>query len=140
MSNQQPNLLSAYAGFKIFHYRIRELIQPKRLSFVDTRDGIEANRMAGSEGAMEGPSGESTCYQPNINAWLPRDQSSDCSSTSGAISNDWGRCSMPSLWGGRIVGRRQVKSATGSWSLQGEEYDAFKEVLFFIVTCPSKHC
>lgn len=94
-------------------------------TFVDVRNGID--RMGGSEGAMEGPSGESMCYQLNNNTWFERDQSSDCSFTSGVVSSDWGRCSIP-LWGGRIVGRRQVKSAKGNWGIQGEEYNAFINV------------
>lgn len=124
---QQPTCSQAMVDSRYSTRTEQPATNPTRASclFVDTRNGIELNRTGGSDVAMEGPSGESTCYQLNNNAWLSRDQSSDCSSTSAAISNDWGRCSMPPLWGGRVVGRRQVKSATGSWSIQGEEYDAF---------------
>ena len=130
VSNQQPTCTQPMLDSRYSTKTEQPGIDPTKVfgSFVDMRNGIEVNRMAGSEGAMEGPSGENTCYQLNNNAWFPRDQSSDCFSTSGAISNDWGRCNMPPLWGGRIVGRGQVKSATGSWSIQGEEYDAFINV------------
>ncbi|XP_019706535.1 uncharacterized protein [Elaeis guineensis] len=97
-------------------------------SYIETRNGVETGRMGGNEAAMEGPSGENTCYHLNSNIWLPRDQSGNCSSaipsTDGAVPSDWGRCNMPS-WGGRIVGRRQVKSAKGSSVIHGDEFDAF---------------
>ncbi|XP_058076142.1 uncharacterized protein LOC131224789 [Magnolia sinica] len=101
-------------------------------AYVEMQNNIEANRMGNNGDAMEGPSEESTCYHLNNNIWLSRDQSRDCtsatsSSSNGVIPTDWGRCSMPSpSWGGRIVGRRQVKScAKGNCGVRGEEYDAF---------------
>ncbi|KAK8947270.1 hypothetical protein KSP39_PZI006864 [Platanthera zijinensis] len=41
---------------------------------------------------------------------------------------DLGRFNMPSLWGGRTVGRRKVKSAKVNCGLSSEEYDAFHNV------------
>ncbi|ONK68252.1 uncharacterized protein A4U43_C05F9310 [Asparagus officinalis] len=121
----QPVLDSRYSS-KTEQPAIDSYASRSSCSFIDMRNSID--RMGGNEGAMEGPSGESNCYQLNNNSWFPRDQSSDCSSSSGAISTDWGRCSVPPLWGGRIVGKRQVKSAKGYWGIQGEEYDSFINV------------
>ncbi|KAJ6797970.1 Uncharacterized protein M6B38_215225 [Iris pallida] len=95
-------------------------------SFVELRNGIEVSRIGGSEAAMEGPSGDGTCYQINNSIWLPRDQ--DFSSSSGVVTNDWGRCGMPPLWGGRIVGRREAKSVLGNCGMCGVEYDTFKNI------------
>lgn len=81
--------------------------------------------------AMEGPS-EEGCYQLDNNAWLARDQTSHCSSvnssTNGLPTNDWGRCGIsPVSWGGRVVGRRQLKRyAKGNLGARGgEDYDVF---------------
>ncbi|RWR94659.1 BTB domain-containing protein [Cinnamomum micranthum f. kanehirae] len=98
-------------------------------AYVEVRNGIEASRMAENGDAMEGPSEESSCYHLN-SSWLSRDQPRHCSSApsscNGAMPNDWGRCSVPPSWGGRIVGRRQVKNyAKGNSGIRGEEYDAF---------------
>ncbi|GMI64083.1 hypothetical protein like AT4G15840 [Hibiscus trionum] len=81
--------------------------------------------------AMEGPSEEGSCYQLNNNNWLASNQSKHCpSEDSGLMLNDWGRCGMASLsWGGRVVGKRQVKSyAKGNCGVRGEEYDAFVNI------------
>ena len=81
-----------------------------------------------------GPSEEGPCYHLNNNNWLASDQSRHCSSLdsscSGLMLNDWGRCGMASLsWGGRIVGKRQVKSyVKGNCGVRGEEYDAFVNI------------
>ncbi|XP_022760570.1 uncharacterized protein LOC111306860 isoform X2 [Durio zibethinus] len=85
--------------------------------------------------AMEGPSEEASCYHLNNNNWLASDQSRHCSSVTsscgGPMLNDWGRCGVASLsWGGRVVGKRQVKSyAKGNCGVRGEEYDAFVNIL-----------
>ncbi|KAJ6794136.1 Uncharacterized protein M6B38_231010 [Iris pallida] len=94
-------------------------------SFVELRNGTEVSRIGGSEAAMEGPSGDSTCYQINNNIWLPRDQ--DCSSSSGVVTSDWERC-MPPLWGGRIVGKGEAVGAQSNCGMRREEYDAFKNI------------
>ncbi|PIA61456.1 hypothetical protein AQUCO_00300750v1 [Aquilegia coerulea] len=100
-------------------------------SYVEMPTSVEASRMRGSGVAMEGPSEESTCYHVNTNVWLPRDQTRQSSSASSSCNNnmpnEWGRCGMPPpSWGGRVVGRRQVKNhAKGYSAMLGEEYDAF---------------
>ncbi|XP_072978738.1 uncharacterized protein [Typha angustifolia] len=100
-------------------------------SYAEPQIGVETIRARDNDTATEGPAGESTCYHLNSNTWIPGDQSRDCSSTSRfineAMPNDWGRCSMPT-WGGRIVGRRQIKSSTGNPCVNGDEYDAFVNI------------
>lgn len=103
--------------------------------YLEMRNGIEANIMGDNGDAMEGPSEESPCYHLNNNSWLSREQSRRCSTTTssscnGAMPNDWGRCSIPPpSWGGRIVGRRQVKNyAKGNCGIHDEEYDAFMNI------------
>ncbi|KAL5701247.1 hypothetical protein ACHQM5_026607 [Ranunculus cassubicifolius] len=99
-------------------------------SYVEIPTNVEGSRIRGSGVAMEGPSEESTCYHLNNNIWLPRDQSRQCSSVTSSCnnftSNEWGRCGVPPSWGGRVVGKRQVKNyAKGYSSVLGEEYEAF---------------
>ncbi|KAJ0716026.1 putative chromatin remodeling & transcription regulator BTB-POZ family [Helianthus annuus] len=84
----------------------------------------------GDMAAMEGPSEEGTCYQLNNHSWLGSGQRSgngmDCSDD---MSNEWGRCGMPMSWGGRIVGRREIKTCA-KWicGLNGDEYDTFVSI------------
>ncbi|KAM7278217.1 hypothetical protein ACFE04_005351 [Oxalis oulophora] len=83
--------------------------------------------------AMEGPSEEGSCYQLNNNSWLASDQrqcSSIDSSCDTLMLSDWGRCGVPPLsWGGRVVGRRQLKgNAEGNCGVREDEYDAFVNV------------
>ncbi|GAV74911.1 BTB domain-containing protein [Cephalotus follicularis] len=95
---------------------------------------VETSGLGPSGVAMEGPSEESSCYQLNNNNWLSRDQQRHCSSMDSSCNelmlSDWGRCDMPPLsWGGRVVGRRQVKGyAKGNCGVHGEEYDAFVNI------------
>ncbi|XP_020589475.1 uncharacterized protein LOC110030867 [Phalaenopsis equestris] len=100
-------------------------------SYVEIRNCNEANKMYSSQLAMEGPSGESSCYQINSNIWSSVDHQNKFSATSStnvASSNDWGRCNSPCLWGGRTVGRRQVKSSKGNCGVRREDYDAFHNI------------
>ncbi|KAI8003185.1 Kelch-like protein 3 [Camellia lanceoleosa] len=102
-------------------------------SYLEMPIGIGASGLAGDGGVMEGPSEEGSCYQLNNNSWLSRDQrhcNSLNSSYNGLMPNEWGRCGMPPLsWGGRIVGRRQVKGyARGNCGVSGEEYDSFVNI------------
>ncbi|CAL5415527.1 unnamed protein product [Camellia sinensis] len=102
-------------------------------SYLEMPIGIGASGLAGDGGVMEGPSEEGSCYQLNNNSWLSRDQrhcNSLNSSYSGFMPDEWGRCGMPPLsWGGRIVGRRQVKGyAKGNCGVSGEEYDSFVNI------------
>ncbi|XP_048440415.1 uncharacterized protein LOC125477404 [Pyrus x bretschneideri] len=95
---------------------------------------VGASRLGANGVAMEGPSDEGSCYHLNNNSWFARDQSRQCSSmnssTSELMPNDWGRCGMPPLsWGGRVVGRRQLKGyAKGNFGVGGEKYDAFVNI------------
>ncbi|XP_023539936.1 uncharacterized protein LOC111800462 [Cucurbita pepo subsp. pepo] len=99
-------------------------------SYINLPVTVGVSGLGASGIAMEGPS-EEGCYQLDNNTWLTRDQTSHCasvnSSTNGLPSNDWGRCGMPAVsWGGRVVGRRQLKSyAKGNLSATGEDYDVF---------------
>ncbi|XVE82148.1 hypothetical protein DITRI_Ditri15bG0123500 [Diplodiscus trichospermus] len=103
-------------------------------SYVEMPIGVGTSGLGASGMALEGPSEEGSCYHLNNNNWLANDQSRHCSSVdsscSGLILNDWGRCGMASLsWGGRVVGKRQVKSyAKGNCGVRGEEYDAFVNI------------
>lgn len=103
-------------------------------SYVEMPIGSGTSGLGASGMAMEGPSEEGSCYHLNNNNWLANHQSRHCSSMdsscSGLTLNDWGRCGVASLsWGGRIVGKRQVKSyAKGNCGVHGEEYDAFVNI------------
>lgn len=104
-------------------------------SYVETPIGVGVSGLGGSGMAMEGPSEEASSYHLNNNSWLSKDQSRHCSSVNticnGQMPNEWGRCNMPPLsWGGRVVGRRQVKAyAKGTCGVHGEEYDAYINIL-----------
>ncbi|OMO53671.1 BTB/POZ-like protein [Corchorus capsularis] len=103
-------------------------------SYVEMPIGVGTSGLGASGMAMEGPSEEGSCYHLNNNNWLTSDQSRNCSSVDsscgGLMLNDWGRCGMASLsWGGRVVGKRQVKSyAKGNCGVLGEEYDTFVNI------------
>ncbi|KDP27801.1 hypothetical protein JCGZ_18881 [Jatropha curcas] len=95
--------------------------------------GVGASGLGTSGLAVEGPS-EAGSYNLNNNNWVSGDQSRHCTSMEqscdGIILNDWGRCSVtPLSWGGRVVGRRQVKSyAKGNFVVHGEDYDTFVNI------------
>lgn len=99
-------------------------------SYINLPITVGVSGLGASGVAMEGPS-EEGCYQLDNNTWLARDQTRHCSSvnssTNGLPTNDWGRCGMPAVsWGGRVVGRRQLKSyAKGNLGARGEDYDVF---------------
>ncbi|KAK2998684.1 hypothetical protein RJ639_022868 [Escallonia herrerae] len=101
-------------------------------SYLEMPFGVGASGHRGESVAMEGPSEESSCYQLNNNSWLNGDQRhcTPMGSCNSLLSNEWGRCGMPPLsWGGRIVGRREVKTcANGICGLNGEEYDTFVNI------------
>ncbi|CAN0855848.1 Germ cell-less protein-like 2 [Linum grandiflorum] len=94
---------------------------------------IGTSGLGASEFAVEGPSGESS-YQLNNSNWLGSDQSGHSPSAdpscTGLMLNDWARCDMNSLsWGGRVVGKRQVKSyAKANCGVHGEDYDTFVNI------------
>lgn len=102
-------------------------------SYLEMPSGVGTSGLTGNGVAMEGPSEEGSCYQLNNNSWLSRDQrhcNTMNASYNGFMPGEWGRCGMPPLsWGGRVVGRRQVKGyAKGNCGMSEEEYDAFVNI------------
>lgn len=106
-------------------------------TYIGTPIAVRTNEAVenGGGSAMEGPSGDSSFYRWDNNTWLIREQSIHCSaiinsSYYGLMPNDWGRCGVPSLsWGGRVVGRREVKGcAAENCGVSGEEYDTFVDI------------
>jgi hypothetical protein len=99
-------------------------------SYVEMPISAGTSGLESSGVAMEGPS-EDGSYHLNNNNWLASNQSRNCNSLdpsgNGLILNDWERCDMPQLsWGGRVVGRRQVKGyAKGNCGFHREDYDTF---------------
>ncbi|PWZ34502.1 putative germ cell-less protein-like 1-like [Zea mays] len=78
-----------------------------------------------------GPSGESTSYQFNENNWISSEQTANNyfsrTSSSVVVPTEWGRPNAP-LWGGRVVGRRQIRYIRGSSCLSTDEYNAFMNI------------
>ncbi|XP_024996558.1 uncharacterized protein LOC112529486 isoform X4 [Cynara cardunculus var. scolymus] len=100
-------------------------------SYQDVSFGNGVNMLGGDTMAMEGPSEEGPCYQLNNNSWLGGGQKfgNAMSSCNDLMSNEWGRCGMPLSWGGRIVGRRELKTcAKGICGLSSDEYDTFVNI------------
>lgn len=104
-------------------------------SYTEMPVSVGASGLVAAGVALEGPSDEGSCFHLNNNGWLARDDySRNCSSMNTSstelMPSDWGRCGMPSLsWGGRIVGKRQLKGhATGNIGVHGEEYDSFVNI------------
>ncbi|XP_043721298.1 uncharacterized protein LOC122668824 isoform X1 [Telopea speciosissima] len=102
-------------------------------TYFEMSNGVEGSRMGGNGVAMEGPSEEGMSYHLNNTFWLPNDQSRHCSTASsscnGLMAGEWGRCGMPPSWGGRIVGRRQVKGhAKGNFGIHVEDNDVFVNI------------
>nr|GMD76616.1 uncharacterized protein LOC109176133 [Ipomoea batatas] len=102
-------------------------------SFIEMPISGGASRLGSNGMSMEGPSEEDPCYQLNNTSWLSADQSK-CAPMSASgdvlIPSDWGRCNMPSLsWGGRTVGRREVKTClNGHCGINRDDYDAFVNI------------
>ncbi|TKW18692.1 hypothetical protein SEVIR_5G447900v4 [Setaria viridis] len=90
----------------------------------------EASKRMGNDCSTGGPSGESTSYQFNENIWLSSEQTKNYfsrTSSSGVVPTEWGRPNAP-LWGGRVVGRRQVRCIRGGSCLSSDEYNAFMNI------------
>ncbi|KAK9065606.1 hypothetical protein SSX86_015007 [Deinandra increscens subsp. villosa] len=85
---------------------------------------------SGDMAAMEGPSEEGPCYELNNNSWHGVGQrSGNDMSCNDDMSNEWRRCEMPMSWGGRIVGRRGLKTcAKWIYGLNSDEYDTFVNI------------
>lgn len=91
-------------------------------SYLGMPTGISSNGLGSNGVAMEGPSEEGSSYQLNNNM---------VNSYNDLMPSEWGRCGVPPTlsWGGRIVGRRQVKGfAKGNCGVHGEDYDAFLNI------------
>ncbi|OIT04975.1 PREDICTED: uncharacterized protein LOC109223779 [Nicotiana attenuata] len=102
-------------------------------SYIEMPINAGASGLGGNGMAVEGPSEEDSCYQLNNNSWLCGDQrnfSSMGSSCNLMIPNEWERCNFtPLSWGGRTVGRREVKTCLKAHSgVSREDYDAFANV------------
>ncbi|CAO1940836.1 unnamed protein product [Urochloa humidicola] len=90
----------------------------------------EASKRMENDCSTGGPSGESTSYQFNENIWLSSEQTKNYfsrTSSNGAVPTEWGRPNAP-LWGGRVVGRRQVRCTRGGSCLSSDEYNAFMNI------------
>ncbi|KAM0984931.1 hypothetical protein ACFX2I_012194 [Malus domestica] len=133
-SNLEPGYNCSMGGPSSLKNSLSEIGVMRTSCYAEMPVGVGASRLGANGVAMEGPSDEGSCYHLNNNSWFARDQSRQCSSmnssTSELMPNDWGRCGMPPLsWGGRVVGRRQVKGyAKGNFGVGGEEYDAFVNI------------
>lgn len=133
-SNLEPGCNCSMGGPSSLSNSFSEMDVIRTSCYTEMPVGVGASRLGANGVAMEGPSDEGSCYHLNNNSWLARDQSRQCSSmnssTSELMPNDWGRCGMPPLsWGGRTVGRRQLKGyAKGNFGVGGEEYDAFVNI------------
>ncbi|XAR57082.1 hypothetical protein NMG60_11025100 [Bertholletia excelsa] len=132
-SHMEPRYLAnneRFSSSSSFSYA--EDIRPS-CSYLEMPIGVGTSGMAGDGVTSEGPSEEGSYYQLNNNSWLSGDQS-HCTSVdpsyNGLMPSEWGRCGLPPLsWGGRIVGRRQVKGyAKRNCGVGGEEYDAFVNI------------
>ncbi|XP_031486007.1 uncharacterized protein LOC116254632 [Nymphaea colorata] len=99
-------------------------------AYVETNTGTERRNR---EGTAEKPHEQSKAAFLGENiVWFSRDHPRSCSSGlsphNGVLSSEWGKSSLsqPPSWGGRIVGRREVKaSAKDTYGIREEDYDAF---------------
>lgn len=101
-------------------------------SYLNMPIGVGMNGSMDNGVIMEGPSDEDSSYQLN-NCWPPDDQMQCMSMNSSCnmlIPNEWGRCNMqPLSWGGRIVGRSEVKTCLKrQCGVSREDYDAFVNI------------
>ncbi|KAL3648687.1 hypothetical protein CASFOL_005090 [Castilleja foliolosa] len=86
-------------------------------SYLNMDNGIGMSGLLVSELALEGPSDEDPCWPPgdqmHCNVLMP--------------NNEWERCNM--TWGGRIVGRREVKPFLNrQCGMSLEDYDSFVNI------------
>ncbi|XP_047054595.1 uncharacterized protein LOC124660800 [Lolium rigidum] len=106
------------------------IIPQNSISYSIPQNAEASNRME-NDTSTGGPSAESTSYQFNENLWHSSEPTknyfSRTSSSNGLVPSEWGRPTAP-LWGGRVVGRRQVRCVSGSSSLSADEYNAFMNI------------
>lgn len=133
-SNLEPGYNCSMGGPSSFSNSFSDIDAIRTSCYAEIPVSVGVSRLGANGGAMEGPSDDGSSYHLNSNSWLGRDQSRQCSSMNSSGSelmpNDWGRSGMPPLsWGGRVVGRRQLKGyAKGNFGVGGEEYDAFVNI------------
>jgi len=98
-------------------------------SIISDMNGQASKRME-NDCSTGGPSGESTSFQFNENIWLSSEQTKNYfsrTSSNGVVPTEWERPNAP-LWGGRVVGRRQVRCIRGASCLSTDEYNAFMNI------------
>ncbi|CAA3032743.1 BTB domain-containing [Olea europaea subsp. europaea] len=101
-------------------------------SYLNMPIGVGMSGSMGNGETMEGSSDEDSSYQ--LNNRLPLGDQMRCMSINSScnmlIPNEWGRCNMqPLSWGGRIVGRREVKTCLKrQCGVSREDYDAFVNI------------
>ncbi|KNA19473.1 hypothetical protein SOVF_061440 [Spinacia oleracea] len=120
---EQPSLVTYYSDSDRSRSSSSYVRMP--LSFPANGQGIDG-------ALLEGPSEESLCCHFRNSNWLSGNDSRECSSSSinsscnETVPDEWSRNDLAFPWGGRTVGRRQVKSCgKGNCGLKGEEYNTF---------------
>ncbi|XP_010045920.2 uncharacterized protein LOC104434746 [Eucalyptus grandis] len=133
-SNLEPTFSSGLEGSKTLKSSTDTDASNTSCAYVAPSIGARTSGLVNSGLAMEGPSEDNSFYHLDNN-WLTRDQSRHgssmmSSSCYGIMPNDWGKSGMPTLsWGGRVVGRRQIKScAAENCGISGEDYDTFVDI------------
>ncbi|XP_048565880.1 uncharacterized protein LOC125545866 [Triticum urartu] len=109
---------------------VPNVVIPQDITPHSIPQNAEASKRMENDISTGGPSAESTSYQFNENMWLSSEQTknyfSRTSSSNVLVPCEWGRPTAP-LWGGRVVGRRQVRCSRGS-SLSADEYNTFMNI------------
>ncbi|XP_044978255.1 uncharacterized protein LOC123445350 [Hordeum vulgare subsp. vulgare] len=110
---------------------VPNVVNPQDSTPYSIPPNAEASKRMENDISTGGPSAESPSYQFNENMWLSREQTknyfSRTSSSNGLVPCEWGRPTAPP-WGGRVVGRRQVRCSRGSSSLSADEYNTFMNI------------
>lgn len=133
-SNMEPMYSSGLEGSKMLKSSADTDVSNTSCAYAAASIGARTSGLVNGGLAMEGPSEDNSFYQLDNN-WLTRDQSRHGSSMTssscyGIMPNDWGKSGMPALsWGGRVVGRRQIKNcAAENCGIGGEDYDTFVDI------------
>ncbi|KAK9671792.1 hypothetical protein RND81_12G055200 [Saponaria officinalis] len=137
VSHTEPNVAMIYSRNmdqpSLLNYHIFDSDRYRSPSYGGVPIGFAANGQKTDGEPVEGPSDESICYHFNNSSWLSENHSRQDSSSSIKPSGveitpaEWSGNDPPSLpWGGRTVGRAQLKGYAKSNSvLSGEEYETF---------------
>lgn len=133
-SNMEHMYSSGLEGSKTLKSSADTDVRNTSCAYVAASVGTRTSGLVNGGLAMEGPSEDNSFYRLDNN-WLTRDQSRHgssmmSSSCYGIMPNDWGKSGMPTLsWGGRVVGRRQIKNcAAENCGISGEDYDTFVNI------------